>query len=289
MSYASGIGIDIGITHSRAAIIQDDKIVLIPNKLGETKTPSYVSFTKNEILIGEPAKKQINNNLENTIFGAKRFIQQEIYEKEITEYKKYCPFKIIENEDSKCQFIINNKNKEEKYFPEEILTMIIKQLLLDTTNFVGKEIKDATITVPSYFNYNQINAIKDALSNAGIQNNRIIFSSSAVGLAYAYKKAKREENILVFDLGGSCLNLSLLKLEDDILEEIGIIGISNLGGENFDERLVQFCIKEFKREKSKDIESNSKALRRLFKFCEKAKKELSISTETTIFIDDLID
>ena len=288
---SQAIGIDLGGVNSCVSVFRNGKIEIIPNEFGGKKTPCYVAFRDEEILIGETAKNQLKNNPKNTIFYLERLIGRKYEEIKRQEIMKNCPFKIIKDEVSdkpKIQITCNNEVK--KYYPENILSMILKKLKQNASDYLGNEVLDAVITVPADFNTYQIQEIEEAAKNADIKFFRILRSSTAVGLAYNFEKnLDKERNALIFDLGSLSLNISVISCEEAYVEVKSINGELNLGGEDFNFRLFEYCSKEFKRKTGIDISNNFKAVNRLFKACEEAKITLSSSTEATIDLEYLIE
>ena len=290
MSRAPIIGIDLGTCCSCAAVFQNGKVEIIPNDLGEKTTPSYISFTDTERLFGTTAKNKMTRNPLNTIFDAKRLIGRKFLDKEVQEDMKNWPFKIIKDENSdKPKFQVTYQKQEREFYAEEILAMTLQKLKRSASNFVGKEVKDAIVAVPNCFNSYQRNAIKDAGTIAGLNVLRILNESTAAALAYRFE-TKNERNIIIFDWGGSNLNISVLSLEENLYEVKSMNSINRLGGEDFDNRLVDYCINKFRNETSKDIkiQENPKAFQRIKLACEKAKIALSTSTKANVDIDNII-
>ena len=287
------ISIDLGTTNSYIGVFLNDKVEIIPSDLGNKYTPSYVAFTDKEILVGEEAKNQMGRNSINTIFGIKKLIGRKYDEIDIKENMKYWPFKVIKDENSeKPQIQVKDKKKDKKFFPENIISIILEKLKKNASVFLGKEVKvkDAIITIPNFFNYEQREEIKEAANNSGLNIVRFLNSSTAIGLAYAFEtKLKDEKNILVFDLGGGSLNISILSIEDGCIEERSKGGKLYFGGDDFTKKLFDYCVKEFKRIKGKDIRSNSRAMSRLINKCEEAKKYLSSSIEVQIECEYILD
>ena len=291
MSKAPAIGIDLGTTYSCVGVWQNGKVDIIPNDMGERTTPSYVAFTDTERLVGDAAKNQITRNPTNTVFDAKRLIGRKFEEREVQEDMKLWPFKVVKDPKSdRPQVQIKYQKQEKKFFAEEISAMVLQKLKQTATDFLGKEVKDAIVTVPAYFNDSQRQATKDAGTISGLNVLRIINEPTAAAIAYGLdKKSQSEENVLIFDLGGGTFDVSLLSLEDGLFEVRATNGNTHLGGEDFDNRLVEYCAGEFRRKTGIDIKSNAKALRRVRASCEKAKRALSAATQATVDIDALMD
>ena len=291
MSKAPAIGIDLGTTYSCVGVWQNGKVDIIPNDMGERTTPSYVAFTDTERLVGDAAKNQITRNPTNTVFDAKRLIGRKFEDREVQEDMKLWPFKVVKDPQSdRPQVQITYQKQQKKFFAEEISAMVLQKLKQTATDFLGKEVKEAIVTVPAYFNDSQRQATKDAGTISGLNVLRIINEPTAAAIAYGLdKKSSSEENVLIFDLGGGTFDVSLLSLEDGLFEVRATNGNTHLGGEDFDNRLVEYCAGEFKRKTNVDIKKNAKALRRVRASCEKAKRALSAATQATVDIDALMD
>ena len=291
MSKAPAIGIDLGTTYSCVGVWQNGKVDIVPNDMGERTTPSYVAFTDSERLVGDAAKNQITRNPTNTVFDAKRLIGRKYEDREVQDDMKLWPFKVVKDMKSdRPQVCIKYQKQEKKFFAEEISAMVLQKLKQTASDFLGKEVKDAIITVPAYFNDSQRQATKDAGTISGLNVLRIINEPTAAAIAYGLdKKYKDEKNVLIFDLGGGTFDVSLLTLEDGLFEVKATNGNTHLGGEDFDNRLVEYCASEFRRKTSIDIKTNAKALRRVRASCEKAKRALSAATQATVDIDALMD
>ena len=292
MSKAPAIGIDLGTTYSCVGVWQNGKVDIIPNDMGERTTPSYVAFTDTERLVGDAAKNQITRNPTNTVFDAKRLIGRKFEEREVQEDIKLWPFKVVKDPKSdRPQVCITYQKQEKKFFAEEISAMVLQKLKKTADDFLGKEVKDAIVTVPAYFNDSQRQATKDAGTISGLNVLRIINEPTAAAIAYGLDKQanKKEENVLIFDLGGGTFDVSLLALEEGLFEVKATNGNTHLGGEDFDNRLVEYCAGEFRRKTGIDIKSNAKALRRVRASAEKAKRALSAATQATVDIDALME
>ena len=291
MSKAPAIGIDLGTTYSCVGVWMNGKVEIIPNDMGERTTPSYVAFTDTERLVGEAAKNQITRNPTNTVFDAKRLIGRKYEDREVQEDIKLWPFKVVKDEKSdRPQIVVTFKGEQKKFFAEEISAMVLQKLKQTASDYLGKEVKDAIVTVPAYFNDSQRQATKDAGIISGLNVLRIINEPTAAAIAYGLdKNYQTERNVLIFDLGGGTFDVSLLSLEEGLFEVKATNGHTHLGGEDFDNRLVEYCAGEFRRKYSIDLKENAKALRRVRAACEKAKRALSAATQATVDIDALMD
>jgi len=284
------IGIDLGTTYSCVGVWQNERVEIIANDQGNRTTPSYVAFTDTERLIGDAAKNQVSMNPENTVFDAKRLIGRKIDDTSIQNDMKHWSFKVVGKDGGKPHIQVSFKGEEKMFSPEEISAMVLVKMKETAESYLGDTVKDAVITVPAYFNDGQRQATKDAGSIAGLNVLRIINEPTAAAIAYGLdKKGHGESNILIFDLGGGTFDVSLLTIDDGIFEVKATAGDTHLGGEDFDNRLVSWCVQEFKRKTKKDPTGNNRALRRLRTACERAKRTLSATTETTIEVDSLFD
>ncbi|XP_048331791.2 heat shock cognate 70 kDa protein [Ziziphus jujuba] len=284
------IGIDLGTTYSCVGVWQNDRVEIIANDQGNRTTPSYVAFTDTERLIGDAAKNQVAMNPRNTVFDAKRLIGRRFSDPSVQSDMKLWPFKVIPGPADKPMIVVNYKGEEKQFAAEEISSMVLTKMKEIAEAYLGTSIKNAVITVPAYFNDSQRQATKDAGAIAGLNVMRIINEPTAAAIAYGLdKKASRsgEKSVLIFDLGGGTFDVSLLTIEEGIFEVKATAGDTHLGGEDFDNRLVNHFAAEFKRKHKKDIGGNARALRRLRTACERAKRTLSSTTQTTIEIDSL--
>ncbi|KAK5649929.1 hypothetical protein RI129_000961 [Pyrocoelia pectoralis] len=284
------IGIDLGTTYSCVSVWQNGKVEIIANDQGNRTTPSYVAFTDSERLIGDAAKNQVAMNPHNTIFDAKRLIGRKYDDPKIQQDMKHWPFKVI-SDGGKPMVQVNYKGETKKISPEEVSSMVLTKMKETAEAFLGGAVKDAVITVPAYFNDSQRQATKDAGAIAGLNVLRIINEPTAAALAYGLdKNLKGERNVLIFDLGGGTFDVSVLTIDEGSLFEVrSTAGDTHLGGEDFDNRLVDHFVEEFKRKFKKDIRNNPRALRRLRTAAERAKRTLSSGTEATLEIDALFD
>lgn len=289
MSKAPAIGIDLGTTYSCVGVFMHGKVEIIANDQGNRTTPSYVAFTDTERLIGDAAKNQVALNPHNTVFDAKRLIGRRFEDAPVQADMKHWPFKVI-SDGGKPKIQVDYKGETKTFFPEEVSAMVLVKMKETAEAFLGKTVKDAVVTVPAYFNDSQRQATKDAGTIAGLNVLRIINEPTAAAIAYGLdKKGTGERNVLIFDLGGGTFDVSVLTIEDGIFEVKSTAGDTHLGGEDFDNRMVNHFVAEFKRKHKKDLATNPRALRRLRTACERAKRTLSSSTQASIEIDSLFE
>merc|ERR1711963_717781 len=289
MGRKTAIGIDLGTTYSCVGVWQHGKVEIIANDQGNRTTPSYVAFTDNERLIGDAAKNQVAMNPENTVFDAKRLIGRRYDDPCVASDMKHWPFNVV-NDGGKPKIRVEYKGEQKTFFPEEISSMVLTKMKDTSEAYLGKTVTDAVVTVPAYFNDSQRQATKDAGTISGLNVLRIINEPTAAAIAYGLdKKVGGERNVLIFDLGGGTFDVSILTIEDGIFEVKSTNGDTHLGGEDFDNRMVNHFIGEFKRKHKKDISDNKRAVRRLRTACERAKRTLSSSTQANIEIDSLFE
>jgi molecular chaperone DnaK len=272
------IGIDLGTTNSCVAIMEGGDPVVITNQEGNRTTPSIVAITESgERLVGQVAKRQAITNSENTIYAVKRLIGRKFNSKEVQYDIKIIPYKITEASNNDAQVTVRGKN----YSPAEISAMILTKMKQTAEDYLGEKVTDAVITTPAYFNDSQRQATKDAGRIAGLNVLRIINEPTAAALAYGLDK-KKDEKIAVFDLGGGTFDISVLELGEGVFEVKSTNGDTHLGGEDFDQRVMDYLVAEFKKDQGIDLRSDKMALQRLKEAAEKAKMELSTAMETDV-------
>ena len=281
------IGIDLGTTYSCVGVWQNDRVEIIANDQGNRTTPSYVAFTDSERMVGDAAKNQAAMNPQNTVFDAKRLIGRKYNDQLVQNDIKSFSFNVIDK-NNKPTIEVSFKKENKQFQPEEISAMILSKMKEIAEEYLGYEVKNAVVTVPAYFNDSQRAATKDAGTIAGLNIIRIINEPTAAAIAYGLdKKSDKESNILIFDLGGGTFDVSILTIEEGIFEVKATAGDTHLGGEDFDNRLISHFTQEFKRKHKQDISNNPRSLRRLRTACERAKRTLSSTTQTSIEIDSL--
>src|SRR5512135_1581309 len=275
---AKTIGIDLGTTNSVVAIMEGGDPVVIANPEGGRTTPSVVAFTdKGERVVGQIAKRQAITNSENTIFSIKRLMGRKYRDSEVQKDLKILPYKIVEANNGDAWV----RARDKEYSPPEISAFVLQKMKETAEAYLGEKVTDAVITVPAYFNDSQRQATKDAGRIAGLNVIRIINEPTAASLAYGLEK-KKDEKIAVFDLGGGTFDISILELGEGVFEVKSTNGNTHLGGDDFDQRIMDFLADEFLREQGIDLRKDRMALQRLKEAAEKAKCELSTALETDV-------
>eukprot|EP00397_Hematodinium_sp_SG-2012_P010312 GEMP01010422.1.p1 GENE.GEMP01010422.1~~GEMP01010422.1.p1 ORF type:complete len:716 (+),score=181.20 GEMP01010422.1:124-2271(+) len=286
------VGIDLGTTYSCVGIYRNGQVEIIPNNSGNLVTPSFVAFTDTERLIGDEAMNQVARNPENTIFDAKRLIGRHFHDETVQDDMKLWPFKVINAKGDYPMIEVEFMGETRTFFPEQISSMVLTKMKETAEMYLGEAVQDAVITVPAYFNDAQRQATKDAGMIAGLNVLRIINEPTAAAIAFGMSRVDTKDpnstNVLIFDLGGGTFDVSLVQIEQSVYEVKATAGDTHLGGEDFDARLVSFCITDFAtKNKGMDITSNARAVLRLRSQCQRAKQILSTATEACIEIDSL--
>ena len=289
-AYQGAIGIDLGTTYSCVGVWQNERVEIIANDQGNRTTPSYVAFTDSERLIGDSAKNQVAMNPTNTVFDAKRLIGRSFNDSAVQSDMKHWSFKVASTSDNKPVIKVQFHGEEKTFNPEEISSMILVKMKEIAESYLGKSVKKAVVTVPAYFNDSQRQATKDAGLIANLEVLRIINEPTAAAIAYGLDRMEDEErNVLIFDLGGGTFDVTLLTIDGGIFEVKATNGDTHLGGEDFDNRMVNHFMEEFKRKYKKDMSGSLRAVRRLRTACERAKRSLSSTAQAVIDIDSLFD
>ncbi|CDU17581.1 chaperone DnaK [Plasmodium yoelii 17X] len=281
------IGIDLGTTYSCVGVFKNGRVEILNNDLGNRITPSYVSFVDGERKVGEAAKLEATLHPTQTVFDVKRLIGRKFDDKEVAKDRTLLPYEIVNNE-GKPNIKVQIKDKPTTFAPEQISAMVLEKMKEIAQSFLGKPVKNAVVTVPAYFNDAQRQATKDAGAIAGLNIVRIINEPTAAALAYGLDK-KEETSILVYDLGGGTFDVSILVIDNGVFEVYATAGNTHLGGEDFDQRVMDYFIKMFKKKNNIDLRSDKRAIQKLRKEVEIAKRNLSVVHSTQIEIEDIIE
>ncbi|KAI1796477.1 heat shock protein 70 [Ganoderma leucocontextum] len=277
------IGIDLGTTYSCVGVKRGGQIEIIANDQGHRITPSWVGFTEEERLIGDSAKNAFHSNPQNTVFDAKRLIGRKFNDPELQKDMKYWPFKVT-SRDGKPTIQVKHRGDLREFTPEEISAMVLGKMKETAESFLGEKVTKAVVTVPAYFNDAQRQATKDAGTIAGLEVLRIINEPTAAALAYGLDKKDGESQIIVYDLGGGTFDVSLLSIEDGVFEVLATAGDTHLGGEDFDNRVIDYLVKQYREKTDTDVSADLRAMGKLKREVEKAKRTLSSQQSTRIEI-----
>ncbi|EGO02855.1 hypothetical protein SERLA73DRAFT_176280 [Serpula lacrymans var. lacrymans S7.3] len=286
--YGPVIGIDLGTTYSCVGVQRGGRVEIIANDQGHRITPSWVSFTDDERLVGDSAKNAFHSNPTNTVFDAKRLIGRKFDDTELKRDVKHWPFRVVDN-GGKPAVSVDYKGETREFTPEEISAMVLTKMKETAEAYLGQKVTHAVVTVPAYFNDAQRQATKDAGTIAGLQVLRIINEPTAAAIAYGLNKKGGESQIIVYDLGGGTFDVSLLSIDDGVFEVLATAGDTHLGGEDFDNRVIDFFVKLYKKKTGTDVSTNLRAMGKLKREVEKAKRTLSSQQSTRIEIESFED
>ena len=278
------VGIDLGTTYSCVAVWKNGRVEICPNEQGNRITPSYVAWTSDgQKIVGDAAKNQASTNPTNTVFDVKRLIGRKFSDSSVQKDAKLFPYKLVKGNSDKPTVEIEVNNDRKQFAPEEVSAMVLRRMKEIAETYLGEPVKHAVVTVPAYFNDAQRQATKDAGAIAGLQIERIINEPTAAAIAYGLDRGKaKEEIILVFDLGGGTFDVTLLAIDNGVFEVKATAGDTHLGGEDFDQRMMDYCIAQFKKKNNFDLSGDKKAIARIRRACETAKRTLSTQKTATI-------
>ena len=287
-SLGNVIGIDLGTTYSCVGVYRKGQVEIIPNEQGNRITPSYVAWDDKERMIGDAAKNQATINPERTVFDVKRMIGRKFDDPSVQKDRKMWPFHVLDKKGKPVIKVVTN-NGDKEFSPEEISAMVLSKMKQIAESYLGEEVKNAVITVPAYFNDAQRQATKDAGTIAGLAVQRIINEPTAAAIAYGLDKKDGEKNILVFDLGGGTFDVTVLTIDNGVFEVLATNGDTHLGGEDFDQVVMQYMMKIFKKKYNKDMSGDKRAVQKLRKEVERVKRVLSTQHQATVEIEALYD
>ena len=278
----SAIGIDLGTTYSCVGVFRHNRVDIIANDMGNRTTPSYVAFTEDERLVGDAAKNQAAMNPTNTVFDAKRMIGRKFSDPVIQKDMQHWPFKVIRGDGDRPKIEVQWKGETKQFYPEEISAMVLGKMKEVAESQLSDKVTDAVVTVPAYFNDGQRQATKDAGVIAGLNVLRIINEPTAAAIAFGLnEKSEGERHVLIFDLGGGTFDVSLLDIDGGMFEVRATAGDTHLGGEDFDNRMVNYFADKFQKKYKCDLRQSPRALRTLRTACERAKRTLSTATSAS--------
>ncbi|OAO12425.1 Hsp70 [Blastocystis sp. ATCC 50177/Nand II] len=283
---SAAIGIDLGTTNSCVAVWKNGQIQIAPSEMGTRTTPSVVSFTDSERIIGVAARKRMKSNFENTVYDTKRLIGHAFRDNEIQNDIKMWPFKVTESVEGKPVINVTYKKEKQTFSPEQVSGMILEQMKKQAEEFLDMKVTNAVITVPAYFNDSQRQATKDAATIAGLNVLRILNEPSAAAFAYGFENQQIEKNILIYDLGGGTFDVSILSVKNGSFEVISCNGDSHLGGDDFDFNLSKYVMEQYKRTIGEDISGSQRWRARIRDACENCKQELSFATTSRIEFEE---
>jgi heat shock protein 1/8 len=284
------VGLDLGTCQSCVAIYQNERVEIIANEQGNRTTPSVVSFSETERLVGDGAKNQAAMNPTNTLYDVKRLMGKRFNDADVQEAIKHLSYKVVDDGGNRPQIVVTYQGEEKKFYPEEVSAMVIGKMRDQAEAFLGQKVTDMVITVPAYFNDSARQATKDAAAIAGVNALRIINEPTAAAIAYGLDTISSDnKHVLIFDCGGGTHDISILDIGDGIIEVVATAGNSRLGGEDIDNSLVEFFAGDFKRKYKKDFKQSPRALKRVKQAAERVKKTLSNATQATIELDALYD
>lgn len=277
------IGIDLGTTYSCVAVMKNGRVEVCPNEQGNRITPSYTAWTEGQRLVGDSAKNQASSNPTNTVFDVKRLIGRKFSDLSVQKDSKLLPYKVVMDKGDKPAVEVQVDGSAKIFSPEEVSAMVLRKMKETAESYLGEPVNHAVVTVPAYFNDAQRQATKDAGAIAGLKVERVLNEPTAAAIAYGLDNGKKEEeNVLVFDLGGGTFDVTLLAIDGGVFEVKATAGDTHLGGEDFDQRMMDHCIATFKRTKSVDVKGDKKAIMRIRRACESAKRTLSTQNSAQI-------